>query len=424
MLSEYRKRASFDIHRMLDVFEDESSRQYREKLWSILKSKPIFKHPQNPLTLEQYKHLTYLRYQELCKSKLLTDEEMFDNPRFKIVLEQVLAMYDSSCHAKYTLHVTLFRETIRTLGTERHEHILNEDANREIFGCFALTELSHGSNTKEMRTTATYDPISEKFILNTPDIEAMKFWVGNLGYHATHAILFAQLYTEGVCHGLHPFVVPIRDPLTYQAYDGVEVGDIGEKLGWNGLDNGFLIFHNYPVDRVNLLNRHGDVLADGTYSTPFKTSNKRFGASLGALSSGRVGISSLAIGLLTNCITIAVRYSCVRKQFGPSPGVEIPVIEYQTQNWRLIPIIASLYVFKHLALTVFDNLAEFYALSMVKEDQNLLADMGREIHSLSCSCKAITTWNTQKASQECRESCGGHGYLKGSLIRKVNFLKI
>ena len=62
-----------------------------------------------------------------------------------------------------------------------------------------------------------------------------------------------------------------------------------------------------------------------------QTSSKRFGASLGALSSGRVGISTLTIGLLINSITIAVRYSCVRKQFGPSPGVEIPVIEYQTQ---------------------------------------------------------------------------------------------
>lgn len=62
-----------------------------------------------------------------------------------------------------------------------------------------------------------------------------------------------------------------------------------------------------------------------------QTSSKRFGASLGALSSGRVGISSLAVGLLISCCTIAVRYSCVRKQFGPSPGVEIPVIEYQTQ---------------------------------------------------------------------------------------------
>lgn len=89
-----------------------------------------------------------------------------------------------------------------------------------------------------MRTTATYDVKSKEFILNTPDFEAAKCWAGLLGKTATHALVYAQLVIHGISYGLHTFVVPIRDPRSMLTYPGVTAGDIGEKVGLNGVDNG------------------------------------------------------------------------------------------------------------------------------------------------------------------------------------------
>lgn len=92
------------------------------------------------------------------------------------------------------------------------------------------------------------------------------------------------------------------------------------------------MFNNYHIPKENLLNKLGDVDDNGNYISPLKDPNKRFGASLGVLSNGRVQIAGMATNNLQKAIAIAVRYSAVRKQFGPENSEEeFPVIEYQQQ---------------------------------------------------------------------------------------------
>lgn len=103
--------------------------------------------------------------------------------------------------------------------------------------------------------------------------------------------MYAQLYTpDGQHHGLNAFMVPIRSTKTMEPFAGVIVGDLGEKIGLNALDNGFVMFNNYRIPKEFLLARTGDVSDDGQYVSPIKSNKKRIGANFGALSGGRVNI--------------------------------------------------------------------------------------------------------------------------------------
>jgi acyl-CoA oxidase len=156
-------------------------------------------------------------------------------------------------------------------------------------------------------------------------------WVGNLGKTASIALTFAILYTpDGENHGLHGFLIPVRDPQTLDPYPGVIVGDIGEKIGLNGIDNGFVIFNNYRIAKECLLNRTGDVTDDGTYESVFSEPGKILGAALESFSAGRLGIMQESSNTISHATVIAVRYAAIRKQFGTErEGPESPIMEYQ-----------------------------------------------------------------------------------------------
>ena len=60
--------------------------------------------------------------------------------------------------------------------------------------------------------------------------------------------MFAQLIIpNGSNYGLHNFLVAIRDTTTLKPFPGVVIGDMGAKIGLNGIDNGFLMFDHYRV---------------------------------------------------------------------------------------------------------------------------------------------------------------------------------
>src|SRR4051794_27631119 len=107
---------------------------------------------------------------------------------------ETLGFGDLSVLGKVGVQFGLFGGAILQLGTERHhDAYLAGLVKGEILGCFAMTETGHGSNVQALGTTATYDPATDEFVIQTESPAATKDYIGNAARHAQLAVVFAQL---------------------------------------------------------------------------------------------------------------------------------------------------------------------------------------------------------------------------------------
>ena len=205
-----------------------------------------------------------------------------------------------------------------------------------------MSEAGHGSDVQNLLTTATWDPDTSEFVIDTPVDAAHKEYIGNAARDGRMAAVFAQLQVGGELHGVHAFLVELRDEAG-TVLPGIRIEDDGPKLGLNGVDNGKIWFDHVRVGHEALLNRYGDVTADGVYSSPIENPTKRFFTMLGTLVQGRICIGGASVSASELALTIAVRYGLRRMQFGPEPGQEVPILDYRTHQRRLLPRLAKSY---------------------------------------------------------------------------------
>lgn len=321
-----------------------------------------------------------------------------DMGRFVSAFE-ALAFFDQSLVVKFGVQFGLFGGSVLFLGTEQHhQRYLRAIGSLELPGGFAMTEAGHGSNVRDIETTAVYDAQTEEFVIETPSESARKEYIGNAATHGRMVTVFAQLRIGDDEFGVHAFLVPIRDENGAPA-PGVRIEDCGEKVGLNGVDNGRLWFDRVRVPRSALLDRYGQVAADGEYTSPIRNPSARFFTMLGTLVGGRVAVSAASLSAAKTGLAIAIRYGARRRQFGPAGEAETLLLDYPSHQVRLLPRLARAYA---TDFAVHHLLDRFLARG---EDDHI------EVEHLAAGVKAFASWGCADTLHACREACGGAGYL-------------
>ncbi|MFD3533689.1 acyl-CoA dehydrogenase [Streptomyces sp. NPDC058664] len=318
---------------------------------------------------------------------------------------ETLAFGDLSVLVKVGVQFGLFGGAILHLGTERHhDAYLPGLITGELMGCFAMTETGHGSNVQALGTVARYDAARQEFVVTTHGDQARKDYIGNAARHAELAVVFAQLEVGGKAEGVHAFVVPVR--VGGEVAPGVRIEDDGRKMGLNGVDNGRIRFDGVRVPREALLNRFADVSPEGVYESSIENPDRRFFTMLGTLVQGRVSVAGAGIGVAKVALAVATKYAVRRRQFAAAPGAEEqPLLDYGLHQRRLLPLVARTYALHFAQDVVRSQLHDVF--SGVEDD----ARARRRLESRAAGLKALGTWHATRVVQECREACGGAGYL-------------
>jgi len=329
-----------------------------------------------------------------------------DMPVYAAIFEHLMYV-DGSLTIKFGVQFGLFGGSIQKLGTKKHHDLyLKAAGNATLLGCFAMTETGHGSNVRGIKTTATYERESDSIIIHTPGKNDNKEYIGN-ALHSTMASVFAQLIVNGKNEGVHAILVPLRNS-NHELLDGIRIEDNGYKLGLNGVDNGKIWFNQVHVPRENLLNKYGDITPEGNYHSPIKNGSKRFFTMLGTLVGGRICVARAGLGGAKMALTIAVKHALNRRQFNDSVKIQEDLLmDYPTHQLRLTPAIASVYVYQ----ITLDEMMRIYSDDS-KPDK-------RKVETQAAGLKSVITWFANSTIQECREACGGKGYLLENRIANL-----
>jgi len=324
-LKRERNNATFDVERITNVLDgDKDKTERRRFLESVIERDPtgIFNNDDNHYLHRTDRHKRGIakgvRLIEICRKLGIGDEcegRITESKDFQVISEAV------ADDIPLALHWIMFQPNIVSLcDEEQQSRWLPLCRDWKMIGCYAQTELGHGSNIRALETTATF--VSElngggdggSFVINSPTLTSGKFWPGTLGRTANHAMVIAQLIDgDGIHRGIHNFLVQLRSMEDHTLLPGVKTGDIGPKIGYNTMDNGFAYFKNVMIPRRNMAMRFASVDKNGRYSKKVMSDAASKVAYITIMQVRSIIVVGASKALAMAC-AFTIRYSAVRKQ--------------------------------------------------------------------------------------------------------------
>ncbi|MDP2434248.1 MAG: hypothetical protein Q8P67_00725 [archaeon] len=189
LLSAERREPGFEVKAMTALLFGSRERAERKAfLVGLLSGDAVFQEPHKDYFLLGDRRAMFARaFQKLRKVLELVEEHSLGP-----IEERMLKYYAGV--AFISLHDNVFLPTL--LGMSDDEQLAEwapMALSYQWIGCYAQTEIAHGSNVRGLRTTCTYLQDSDQLEIHTPDLGAVKWWPGCMGIVSTHAIVYVFL---------------------------------------------------------------------------------------------------------------------------------------------------------------------------------------------------------------------------------------
>ncbi|MFD9007321.1 acyl-CoA dehydrogenase [Streptomyces sp. NPDC059582] len=408
---------------------------------------------------------TALSYQRLhhVNDHLDSAEALAADPRRLAALTEWTAVVDSGLGTLSAIHYNLFLGSL--LDHDSHHRDLSAFSALQYTGTFLCTELDHGNDAAALETTATHNPATGGFILNTPTPGARKFMPNTspAGGPKT-ALVAARLLIDGNDEGVFLFLTPLSDH--HGTLPGIHVQPLPER-GGAPVDHCLTTFDHVPLPRTALLEAdHGRLGTDATLHSTVTNRRRRFLSSIHRVTTGKLCMSGAAIGVSRTALTIAVRYAHTRHIAGPKTGQRIPLTAHRSHTGRLLTALATTYAMTFLHRHTLNQWTQHTQPERTAEacsrptgqteaghanqaegteraeetctertgterveagqadtERGEGADIGRpgraEVERLVALTKGWTTWQARDIVTECRERCGARGLFTANRLTEI-----